>query len=351
MIIWKDKDLVPKLFFEAMRRDTHTVAGDISVSELISPPQVRILRKQNDVIESATKRIFTLIGTAIHSLLENGAFAFHKDIKALMEAGEVLDSLYNKYRDNPKGQNFADLSAQLKKIAVWMIEDIGEDMESLMKKYRVESTMVLKYDDTALYGTCDLIDFDDNAIEDYKLTKSWFYTYAKEKEDWVAQLNIYRLMAKRHGIVDATVLNTWAFFRDWAQGVASTNPAYPKHPVLKIGQMVWTDEKTEEYIQSRLHVHRLAEQGHVQECSGIDRWATGSLWKLKIPNGVKSLKNFDNEANAIDALDDYKLMKNPAAYLDFVPGQSRRCEEWCSVAHVCPQFAEIKRKIKIQGRL
>lgn len=348
-IIWTDQDLVPPLFFEAMRSDTHTVAGDISVSELIAPPQIRILRQQHDVIESATKRVFTLIGTALHSLLEKGAFLHYKEIKALMDAGEVLDSLYNKYKRLKSAENFQRISQELKRICKWMIELIGGDMESLTKRYKVETTMAWKFEDITLYGTSDFMDMFEQSIEDYKLTKTWFYIHRDAKSDWTYQLNVYRWLAWKNGIMEPTKLNTWAFFRDFSQGNANFNKDYPQSPVLKIAQQVWEMEKIEDYINKRLSIHRLASQGDVKECSGLERWATSDLHKIKIPNGTKSLSNTDNLNEAKAKLEEIKLTKNPAAYIETIWGTSRRCEDWCSVAHVCPQWAEIKRKMKIEN--
>ena len=349
-IIWKDQDLVPPLFFEAMRSDTHTVAGDISVSELIAPPQIRILRQNNDIIESATKRVFTLIGTALHSLLEKGAFLHHQEIKSLMDAGEVLDSLYNKYKHLPSAQKFADLSQEVKKICRWMIERIGCDMDALTKRYKVETTMAWKFDDIVLYGTSDFMDMQEESIEDYKLTKSWAFLHAESKDEWPQQLNVYRWLAWKNGILEPKKLNTWAFFRDFNQGQANFNPSYPQAPVLKIGQPVWDMELIEEFILKRLDLHRLASQGYVKDCTGKERWANADEHKIKLPNGNRAIFKSDNKQDAETKLTEIQLTKNPSAYIETIWGTSRRCEEWCSVAHVCPQWAEIIRQRQIENK-
>ena len=332
MIRYTDTDKVPPLFFKAMRLDNHPVAGTMSVSELIAPPQIKYLKIRNELTESAPDRLWALVGTAIHGLLERAATADNLQYNSLLDAADTMDVFAN----NSKGEDqilFQKVSKFLKQNAKKIVLPINPD-------YVVEETLSYEIDGITLYGTYDIRDLKLKRIEDYKFTKVWAYIFKESKEEWAQQLNVYRWMCSKHGI-EVDLLRIWGLFRDWSEMKIMT-PGYPKFATMPIDLPVWRLEDTEAFVRERIRLHKITAAGNIIECTGKDRWATGNTYKIKSPTVKRSLANFDDLGEAMKRLQKEQL-KNPKIYMETIPGENKRCERYCPVRKVCPQWKKFNK--------
>jgi hypothetical protein len=59
---------------------------------------------------------------------------------------------------------------------------------------------------------------------------------------------------------------------------------------------------------------------------------------------VKAVKLFDNPIEA-----DQLASTSAALYVEHRPGEAVRCQDWCPVAHLCPQWQTDPRNNRIQS--
>ena len=184
----------PDSIVAAIKADPYTKAGaDFSLTELISPPQIRRLWKKHEEEISIDVRdeIWKLLGKGVHAALE--------------QAG-----------------------------------DVG------IKEQRFHAT----HDGTTVSGAVDLID--DGEITDYKVT-SVFSVQCGLKTDWESQLNLYAWLLRQNDIT-ATSLNIVTICRDWMKSRAG-KPDYPDSPVVVLRVPVWSDERQDRYLDRRVRIH------------------------------------------------------------------------------------------------
>ena len=135
---------LPSPIVRAVENDPYNRGeSDISVTQLIDSPLIRRLRikHQNDIEEDVTDRIWSLLGQAVHSILERGA-----DSPDVEGAEERIFTTENDYV----------LSGQYDLI------------------YRLHGNLVLA---------------------DYKVTSAWSVAYGSSK--WEYQLNVLKWMVER----------------------------------------------------------------------------------------------------------------------------------------------------------
>jgi hypothetical protein len=161
------------------------------VSEIVGPPLIKTLSLDHwgELSCDASERIWSLLGTSVHYILE-------KDDDAITEV---------------------EVSAPF-----------GDDI------------VVGHFDRYA-----------NRTIEDYKVTSVWSVINGL-KVEWEQQLNIYRylVMIDKKWPVDRLVINV--IIRDWQKRKAEQDKDYPRIGASRIEVPVWDLEKTESFIRERL---------------------------------------------------------------------------------------------------
>ena len=61
---------LPETLVMACKHDTHRVGGDISVTQLIDGPQVRLLKRKHDYESDVSDNLYAMMGTALHHIIE-----------------------------------------------------------------------------------------------------------------------------------------------------------------------------------------------------------------------------------------------------------------------------------------
>jgi hypothetical protein len=256
----------------------------ISVSELIQPPQIRALSKLHDaeLTEDASERIWALLGTLLHGVLERNAKGLKDTISEEALTAQVLG---------------------------W--EVVGH------------------------YDLSEMV-LDSELLTDWKLTSVWS---VKEgvKTEWEQQLNCYAELIRRTGRT-VSHLQIVAIGRDWSKNKAKFDLTYPQQQVKVLSVPLWTPEQATEFIEERVRLHQAAQNGTWSDCTPEERWARPTQWALMKKTQKKAIKLFDKKADAYERLTE--MIKGAYEVVER-PGESVRCESYCSVANVCPQKAKM----------
>lgn len=147
---------LPDALVQAVRNDPYAGGGDISTTKLIDAPQRRVLyKKYSDfVVEDVSDRIWSLLGQAVHTVLERA------ETTALTEK-----------------RLFAEVNG-------WSVS-----------------------------GAFDRLHLGDELLQDYKVTSTY---NAQGSESWTKQLNVLRWLAHENGY-EVSKLQIVAIFRDWSR--------------------------------------------------------------------------------------------------------------------------------------
>ena len=262
--------------------------GFISVTEAIKPPKMRALEIGHaaEITEDASGRLFALMGSAVHSVLERAM------------------------TDNVFQEEF--LSAE---IGGWTVT-----------------------------GRPDLLEYDMKAdgylLSDYKMTSVAAF-FGGVKVEWEAQINCYAHLFRLHGF-EVGAAQIVAMLRDWSMGKrASGGDDYPPCPVLVLPVNLWPAEGQAGYLLNRVKAHQLAQQGvEIPDCTPEERWERSAKWAAIKPGNKRATRVFENAGEAFvwinlsDNSDKFQVYKRP--------GGSIRCESYCRVAPWCSQWAAIE---------
>lgn len=261
--------------------------GDISVTRLIGPPQIRVLEKlhQEEIEEDAADRIWALFGQVVHGILERA------ETIALTEQ-----------------RLFAEAEG-------WTIS-----------------------------GQFDrLVLLPDGVLQDYKTTSVWSVIDNVAKPEWIAQLNVLRWLAAQHDY-GITKLQVVALLRDWSKGKARRGGNYPPVQVITLDVPVWSDVDCDAYVRDRVRIHKFAGAQAIAclplpECTAEERWAKPDVWAVKTPGRKSSVKLYDSPG---DAWAHSREIRN--GYVEHRPGESVRCADYCSVAPFCRQWQAMQQQ-------
>lgn len=209
----------------------------ISATQLIGPPRIRqlSLRHWDNISEDVTDRLWAIMGTAMHSLLES-----HGSEDALSE------------------------------------EYLSQDMTDY------------GFPGVTLTGRPDYYDAD-GVLWDWKFTSLWTFRDGV-KPDWVRQLNVYAWLFRRHGF-EIQALRILAVFRDWSRSDAERG--LPPAQVYEVPMV--SDAETEAYIRERVALH-LNEPAEV--CSADERWDTPTQYAVMKGTNKRALKLCSSRSEA-----------------------------------------------------
>lgn len=293
---------LPDAIVQAVANDPYTKGeSDISVTGLVGPVQINFLRNKFDHLleEDAITRIWSLLGQAVHVILERA------EQQAVTE-----ERLY------------ATLHG-------WTIS-----------------------------GQFDRLVLDkQNVLQDYKVTSVWTAINGV-KPEWVAQLNCLAWLCRRNNI-EIDKLQVVAIYRDWSRAQVDRNPDYPRQALEIINIPMWKPQQVASYLSARILAHQEAsETGVVAFCSDEERWYRGEKWAVMKKGRKSALRLLDSEKDAYfwcvenghgefsdphaATLEYDQVELKKGITVECRPGTYARCEHYCPVASVCPQWTEQK---------
>jgi len=296
------------LAFEEDYDKSHTKPSDISVTTLIGPVQIDVLKRKHgdELTEDASDRIWAIVGQSIHKILEMGAHRiYHNPVR-------TEERLYGE-------------------VGGWVVS-----------------------------GQYDAYTPSEKLLDDYKMCSIWEHMNGVKPER-IAQLNCLAELMRMNDL-EVEKLRVIAIYRDWQKSKTGFwkvlqddkgrftgerewiyyNNDYPKHQVAVIPIEMWPQEKALEYMYDRVHVHKLARDGDILPCTDEERWHKPDVYAVMKKTQKRALRLLDSEQEATLWLMEtsHKQRNAPLSAMSVVhrPGEDTRCESYCVVSSVCPQF-------------
>lgn len=191
-------------------------------------------------------------------------------------------------------------------------------------------------------GHYDLTEFvlDGELLTDWKFTSVYAMKDKELKPEWDAQVNIYAELLRLSGKI-VSKAQVVAIGRDWSRSRAARESDYPQRQVIIKPVLLWSSEKVNAYLHERIALHQQADrEGVWPECTEEERWARPAKWAIMKKGNKKATKLCDSEQDAKGWLDQILGGKNMYS-IDYRPGESIRCQSYCPVAQFCQQAKKL----------
>lgn len=272
-------DGVPEVIFRAMQAVQYQKKDAFSSATrlLASPRQFWLEKRHDDELEEpASDRLWSLLGTAMHLVVEKGGSE----------------------------------------------ETSEQELEVTVAGQRIT-------------GTSDY--YKDGVISDFKLTSVWSYIYRADKiPDWEKQLNIYAFMLRRAG-KDVKWLQIICLFRDWQKSKYEFESDYPKQ-IAVIPIRLWSLEEAEEWVTKKvlqLLQYSNTADNELPYCTNEDTWQKPDKYAVMKKGNKRAVKLYEDEASALAHVE-----QDANFYLEIRKGEPTRCIGYCPMKDICNQHQE-----------
>jgi hypothetical protein len=274
---------LPPTFVNVIKRPQYSKgSSEISVTEILSPPQLVLLRRQHqeDIEQDAADMVWSLFGSAVHNILEHGKDDHHI----------------------------------------------------------VEERLFTTFEGWSISGAIDLQEMIDGKvlIADYKVTSAW--TVQQEKQEWIDQLNLYAWLVERVKGEKVAGLQIIGIVRDWSRREASLKDTYPQAPIVTLDIPLWSQEDREAFVKQRLTLHNEANfaavSGFMPECTPEEMWEKPTTYAIMKAGGVRAKK----VCNTLSEAENFVVTKYPDHHIETREGGRTRCESFCQAAPFCKQY-------------
>jgi len=334
-----NKQNLPQTIVDACKHDTHRTNGEISVTTLIDAPRIRLLKRRHDYEVDVMDNLYMLMGTALHHILERANINDERKRAFIMTAETIMLKARDLQESAP------DKAAQLERAANYIFKLIPVFFPEIASRYIYELTLTLNHDGMEISGTFDLYDKVDCILYDYKFCSVYSYIFPESRKKWKEQTNIYAYMLHNKGY-EVKGIKIVAFFRDWSEHGMIKNRDYPDAQVKEIPVTLGNPQLSEhwtmtvaKFISKRVDIHRRAEMGDIDDCTGADRWAKADEWAVKQKGGKRAISGgkFDKKEAAEAFVIANRHKYNDPLIIEYRPGDSVKCERFCAVAQFCDQ--------------
>lgn len=285
-----NKHHLPQTFVNVITRPTYSRgSSEISVTEILSPPQLILLRRRHaDEIEvDAADQVWSLFGSAVHNILEHG-----KDDHHIVE-----ERLFTTFES-------------------WRISGAID-----LQEIQADGSII---------------------ISDYKVTSAW--AVQQEKTEWVDQLNLYAWLVERVKGLPVSGLQIIGIVRDWSRREAAIKDSYPQAPIVTIDIPLWDSETRERFVKDRLTLHNEANfsavSGQMPECTPDEMWEKPTTYAIMKDGGVRAKKVCATQDEAQSLI----KTKYPGHTIEVREGSRTRCESFCQAAPFCEQYQRYQRE-------
>lgn len=350
----------------ACGRDWYSGTGenrDFSVTQLLNPVKIVHLtrRHKDEIIEDVADRLYMLMGSAMHAILERSTE--HEAEHIIMER---MRGFFNFMYENPGLNRDRAVSVMLD-----MLEgDEGQQpLDQLFQNLTQDRFIVekrFKYVSKGGYvitGGIDLYDRETRILHDYKLTSVFTWIFKNQPGsrfvEFNEQLNMYRLFMERMGYsVDKLMINL--VFRDWSKKKAQFDRTYPdcraKTAQLEMLGLDVVESMIENKIANITQYDNVPDD-QIPECTQLQRWQRRETYAIMCGTNKNATKVFYGWKDANDHIEGIvasAIAKKPTANPDTIRAEYRiekresvplRCLEYCSVR----QFCHYGRSLKIDS--
>ena len=309
--------------------------ADASATEILMPPRLRQLRARHHVTEDVSERIYSLLGTLTHKILEGSTRELVKDDKTTQL--EAIEATLDRWM---AGEIEGDLPTMLDAASWEAVRKAAWENHNVM----IEERKFARILGWILSGKPDRYDGNLKLLEDYKLCSVWNWIYGA-KVEWEQQLNIYRYIFHLNGL-EVEQANIHAIFRDWSKTKAAVDPKYPQKQWIVMPMNIWSIEKCKEFVEERIRIHQeaaLVEEKDLPLCTDEERWSSGEKWALMKKGRKSAVKLFDSSSQAMDWKGRYQK-PGEILTLEHRPSVNTRCVHYCVVSHLCPFGISLKKE-------
>lgn len=253
--------------------------SDVTVTQLVNPTRVTVLKERHggELAEDVADRVWALLGEAVHVVLERA----------------------------------------------------GAESEITERRLYMD---VLGY---KVGGQFDALILADDLLVDHKITSAW--CKGEPKPDWIAQLNLLRLLAEANGYT-INALGNMLFYRDWSRAKAAQDSSYPQKQSQFVKVSVWSIEDAMEYAQDRVakwaDAQKLADT-QLPFCTDDERWAKGGEFAVMKKGRKSAMRLLQTRAEAEEWA---RANGGGQLYIEQRPKTYPRCESYCEVAGYCNQW-------------
>jgi hypothetical protein len=278
---------LPDFLVEGLLEDTYTKGdANASVTELLSPPQMRHLLLKHD--DEITADVSTLIASA-------------------------------------QGRSFH-----------YMIEMMAK------KNYNTLSEKIIysNYLGWKIKGQFDLVLIGECALLDIKTCKAYKVDGGVVPKEWVHQTNIYKRILQKEKGMTINKIQIGAYIKDWSRHKAQSVSGYPPAEFFMMDVPVWEDDAIDALIEERVRLHQ---EEIPRSCTEEDIWAKPSVWAVMKRGKIKAVRLFSSLAEAEEF-----ASASVGLYVEHRPGKAVRCSDWCNVAPFCQQWETDPRNIPAQ---
>ena len=283
---------LPETFVNCIKRPQYSKgSSEISVTEILSPPQLVLLRRQHadDIEQDAADMVWSLFGSAVHNILEHGKDDHHI----------------------------------------------------------VEQRLFTTFEGWSISGAIDLQKIIDGKvlIADYKVTSAW--AVQQEKQEWIDQLNLYAWLVERTQAIEVGVrtsdgivsgLQIIGIVRDWSRREAALKETYPQSPIVTLDIPLWSYEDREAFVRRRLTLHNEANfaavSGLMPECTSEEMWEKKTTYAVMKEGGKRAKKVFEIKEDAVA----FAGQQKESHYIETREGGRTRCDSFCQAAPFCNQY-------------
>ena len=278
----------PTPFIRALTKSNYDKEGSLfSATQLISPPQRTWLGKHHEKQENPYTMFHALMGTAIHSILEDNVDT---------ENGEMAEErLHFNYTPNPSPNPDP----------IWITEN-GEVIH------------------VPISGQIDF--WEDNTIFDYKNTAGF---QDKMKEDHFQQVQINGWLAKQNGYEVEHVAVVY-LQRDWSYMRAQVDPTYPQTP-FAVYVHPFDEEYASKLLDKTVMDHWAAWNGNPRPCTSAEQWERPSKFAIMSPGAKRASKLCDSYEEAME-------LKKPNQLVETRVGEKVFCNSFCGFKDYCEQY-------------
>jgi len=241
--------------------------------------------------------------------------------------------------DDPDNIMFRDVSENLWTLFGTAVHSILE--ESKHPDFITEERLYCSVSGVKLSGAIDVqhIQKDGTRIlQDYKTRKAYGVMNNDSDEK---QLNIYAYIAHKNGI-KVSGLQIINFVKDWSRHEAERKPDYPPQDIFIQNIPLWPIEQTEAFVMERIAAHEEARAGNLPDCTDEERWLRDDKFAVMKEKRVRAVRVFDSQEEAETFIAAQKDADKHT--IDHRRGQPIRCEQFCDVADYCDQFATFKQE-------
>lgn len=199
-----------------------------------------------------------------------------------------------------------------------------------------ETRLTMPVGEYTLSGQFDLYDAGEEMVIDYKTASVWKIIFG-DYTDWRRQLLVYAYMLRSIGFAVRRG-QIVAFLKDHVKSKAAHDPSYPQQPVVTVSfDFAESDFKEcEEWLQAKFAAIAEAEalpDEALPLCTAEERWNRSEKWAVMAKGKKKARKLCDSEAEA-----ELWLMNNSGDYIQYRPGEDRKCLDYCSAHEFCDYY-------------